>query len=54
VGAPRRRRAAAASRRIDGGAAKRVLFVQAAHRAPAPGSNLAATRQVAERVAIAD
>jgi hypothetical protein len=40
--------------RIDGGAAERVLFVQVAQRALAPGSNLAAARWVPERVAIAD
>jgi hypothetical protein len=44
----------AAGRRIDGGAAERVLFALVAQRALAPGSKLAATRWVAERVAIAD
>jgi len=44
----------AADRRIDGGAAERVLFALVAQRALAPGSKLAATRWVAERVAIAD
>jgi len=42
------------SRRIGGGAAERVLFALVAQRALAPGSKLAATRWVAERVAIAD
>ena len=44
----------AAGRRIDGGVAERVLFALVAQRALAPGSKLAATRWVAERVAIAD
>jgi transposase len=44
----------AAGRRIDGGATERVLFALVAQRALAPGSKLAATRWVAERVAIAD
>ena len=41
-------------RRIDGGAAERVLFALVAQRALEPGSKLAATGWVAERVAIAD
>ncbi len=45
---------AAADRRIDGEAAERVLFALVAQRALAPGSKLAATRWVAERVAITD
>ena len=52
VGAALRR--VAAGRRIDGGAAERVLFALVAQRALAPGSKLAATGWVAERVAIAD
>ena len=44
----------AAGRRLDGGAAERVLFALVAQRALEPGSKLAATRWVAERVAIAD
>jgi hypothetical protein len=52
IGAALRR--VAAGRRIDGGAAERVLFALVAQRALAPGSKLAATRWVAERVAIAD
>ena len=52
VGAALRR--VAAGRRIDGGAAERVLFALVAQRALEPGSKLAATRWVAERVAIAD
>jgi len=47
-------RGVAAGRRIDGGAAERVLFALVAQRALAPGSKLAATRWVAERVAITD
>ena len=52
IGAALRR--VAAGRRIDGGAAERVLLALVAQRALAPGSKLAATRWVAERVAIAD
>ena len=52
VGAALRR--VAAGRRIDGGAAERVLFALVAQRALEPGSKLAATGWVAERVAIAD
>jgi len=44
----------AEDRRIDGGAAERVLFALVAQRALEPGSKLAATRWVAERVAIVD
>ena len=44
----------AADRRLDADAAERVLFALVAQRALAPGSKLAATRWVAERVAIAD
>lgn len=51
VGAALRR--VAAGRRIDGGAAERVLLVLVAQRALEPGSKLAATGWVAERVAIA-
>jgi Transposase DDE domain len=47
-------RGVAAGRRIDGGAAERVLFALVAQRALEPGSKLAATRWVAERVAVAD
>jgi Transposase DDE domain len=47
-------RGVAAGRRIDGDAAERVLFSLVAQRALEPGSKLAATRWVAERVAIAD
>jgi len=47
-------RGVAEGRRIDGGAAERVLFALVAQRALEPGSKLAATRWVAERVAIAD
>ena len=47
-------RRVAAGRRIDGGAAERVLFALVAQRALEPGSKLAATGWVAERVAIAD
>ena len=47
-------RGVAAGRRLDGGAAERVLFVLVAQRALEPGSKLAATRWVGERVAIAD
>ncbi len=39
-------------RRLDGGAAERVLFALVAQRALEPGSKLAGTRWVAERVAI--
>jgi hypothetical protein len=46
-------RGVAAGRRIDGGAAERVLFALVAQRALEPGSKLAATGWVAERVAIA-
>ena len=52
VGAALRR--VAAGRRIEGGAAERVLFALVAQRALEPGSKLAATGWVAERVAIAD
>jgi hypothetical protein len=45
-------RAAAAGRRLDGEAAERVVFALVAQRALEPGSKLAATRWVAERVAI--
>jgi hypothetical protein len=41
-------------RRLDGDTVERVLFALAAQRALEPGSKLAATRWVAERVAIAD
>ena len=57
MGSAQRRRGAApghggsAPRRRRG---RRVLFVQVAQLALAPGSHLAATRWVAERVAIAD
>ncbi len=44
----------AAGRRIDGGAAERVQFALVAQRALEPGSKPAATRWVAERVAVAD
>jgi len=46
-------RGVAEGRRIDGGAAERVLLALVAQRALEPGSKLAATRWVAERVAIA-
>ena len=52
IGAALRR--VAAGRRVDGGAVERVLFALVAQRALEPGSKLAATRWVAERVAIAD
>ena len=45
-------RGVAAGRRIDGGAAERVLLALVAQRALEPGSKLAATRWVAERVAV--
>src|SRR5918992_2572158 len=45
-------RQAAAGRRLDGEAAERVVFALVAQRALEPGSKLAATRWVAERVAI--
>jgi hypothetical protein len=45
-------RAAAAGRRLDGEAAERVVFALVAQRALEPDSKLAATRWVAERVAI--
>ncbi len=44
----------AADRRLDAAATERVLFALVAQRALDPGSKLAATRWVAERVAIAD
>jgi len=44
----------AADRRLDAAATERVLFALVAQRALEPGSKLAATRWVAERVAIAD
>ena len=44
----------AEDRRIEGGAAERVLFALVAQRALEPGSKLAATRWVAEGVAIVD
>ena len=44
----------AADRRLDADAAERVLFALVAQRALEPGSKLAATGWVAERVAIAD
>lgn len=47
-------REVAAGRRINGGAAERVLFALVAQRALEPGSKLAATRWVAEDVAIVD
>ena len=43
---------AAAGRRLDGEAVERVVFALVAQRALEPGSKLAATRWVAERVAI--
>ena len=52
IGAALRR--VAAGRRLDGGATERVLFALVAQRALEPGSKLAATGWVAERVAIAD
>jgi len=45
-------RRAAAGRRLDGDAAERVIFALVAQRACEPGSKLAATRWVAERVFI--
>lgn len=45
-------RQAAAGRRVDGDAAERVVFALVAQRALEPGSKLAGTRWVAERVAI--
>ena len=45
-------RGAAAGRRLDGEAAERVVFALVAQRALEPGSKLAGTRWVAERVAI--
>ena len=45
-------RAAAAGRRLDGEAVERVVFALVAQRALEPGSKLAGTRWVAERVAI--
>lgn len=50
IGAAIRR--VAAGRRMDGEAVERVLFALVAQRALAPGSKLAGTRWVAERVAI--
>ena len=47
-------RQVAAGRRVDGGATERVLFALVAQRALEPGSKLAATGWVADRVAIAD
>jgi hypothetical protein len=47
-------RAVAAGRRLDGGVVERVLFALVAQRALEPGSKLAATRWVGERVAIPD
>jgi hypothetical protein len=52
IGAALRR--VAADRRLDADAAERVLFALVAQRALEPGSKLAATGWVAERVAIAD
>jgi hypothetical protein len=52
IGAAVRR--AAAGRRLDGEVTERVIFALVAQRALEPGSKLAATRWVAERVAIAD
>jgi hypothetical protein len=45
-------RAVAAGRRLDGEAVERVVFALVAQRALEPGSTLAATRWVGERVAI--
>jgi hypothetical protein len=45
-------RAAAAGRRLDGEAAERVVFALVAQRALEPGSKLAATGWVTERVAV--
>jgi len=50
IGAAIRR--AAASRRLDGDAVERVVFALVAQRALEPGSKLAATRWVEQRVAI--
>jgi hypothetical protein len=50
VGAALRR--VAAERRLDAAATERVLFALVAQRALEPGSKLAATRWVAERVGI--
>ncbi|HXZ77372.1 MAG TPA: IS1634 family transposase [Streptosporangiaceae bacterium] len=47
-------RGVADGRRLDGDTVERVLFALVAQRALEPGSKLAATRWVAERVAIAD
>jgi hypothetical protein len=47
-------RRVATGRRIDGDTAERVLFALVAQRALEPGSKLAATRWVAQRVAIED
>ncbi|MGO1510627.1 MAG: hypothetical protein ACTHW4_08660, partial [Actinomycetales bacterium] len=47
-------RKAARHRRLDAGAAERVVFALVAQRALEPGSKLAATTWVAERVAIED
>jgi hypothetical protein len=47
-------REVAAGRRLDAAATERVLFALVAQRALEPGSKLAATRWVTERVAIAD
>ena len=52
IGAAVRR--AAAGRRLDGEVTERVIFALVAQRALEPGSKLAATRWVAERVAIQD
>jgi len=49
---PVQRRQVAAGRRYDGVAVERVLFALVAQRALEPGSKLAATRWIAERVAI--
>ncbi|MQA16827.1 MAG: transposase, partial [Pseudonocardiaceae bacterium] len=47
-------RRAAAGRRLNGEAVERVVFALVAQRALEPGSKLAGTRWVAERVAIGD
>jgi transposase len=47
-------RQVAAGRRVDGGVVERVLFALVAQRALEPGSKLAATGWVADRVAILD
>jgi len=52
IGAAIRR--VATGRRLDGDAVERVVFALVAQRALEPGSKLAATRWVAERVAIGD